>query len=33
MDGEIVKEGGHELAEKLENEGYEWVEDELAVDS
>jgi Fe-S cluster assembly ATP-binding protein len=30
MDGKLVKSGGPELAVKLEEEGYEWVEDELA---
>ncbi len=29
MDGQIVKEGGHELAHKLEDHGYEWVKEEL----
>ncbi|RKX23192.1 MAG: Fe-S cluster assembly ATPase SufC [Candidatus Zixiibacteriota bacterium] len=30
MDGKLVKSGGPELALKLEDEGYEWVEAELA---
>lgn len=29
MDGKIVRTGGVELAEQLENEGYEWLEEEL----
>lgn len=29
MDGQIVKEGGHDLAHKLEDHGYDWVEEEL----
>ncbi len=32
MDGKIVKAGGHELAEKLEDKGYDWIEDEVAAD-
>jgi Fe-S cluster assembly ATP-binding protein len=31
-DGRIVKSGGKELAEELEQKGYEWVERELASD-
>ena len=30
MDGQIVKSGGPELALKLEDEGYDWVESEVA---
>lgn len=30
VDGKIVKSGGHELAEKLEDEGYDWVKEETA---
>lgn len=30
IDGQIAKEGGAELAEKLEDKGYEWVEEEFA---
>jgi Fe-S cluster assembly ATP-binding protein len=29
LDGEVVEEGGPELAEKLEDEGYDWVRDEV----
>ncbi|MFC6975565.1 ABC transporter ATP-binding protein [Halomicroarcula sp. GCM10025709] len=29
LDGEIAKSGGAELAEKLEDEGYDWVRDEV----
>jgi Fe-S cluster assembly ATP-binding protein len=28
-DGRIVKSGGKELAEELEQKGYEWIEEEL----
>ena len=31
MDGQIVKTGGKELALKLEEKGYDWVKEELAV--
>ncbi|WP_219835979.1 Fe-S cluster assembly ATPase SufC [Paenibacillus sp. R14(2021)] len=31
MQGRIVKSGGPELAERLENEGYDWVKDELGI--
>lgn len=31
MQGRIVKSGGPELAERLENEGYEWVKEELGI--
>lgn len=31
MDGRIVKSGGRELAEKLENEGYDWVRSEIEI--
>ncbi|HEU4965845.1 MAG TPA: Fe-S cluster assembly ATPase SufC [Bacilli bacterium] len=30
MNGRIVKSGGHELAEQLEQQGYDWVKDEVA---
>jgi Fe-S cluster assembly ATP-binding protein len=30
-DGKIVKSGGKELAEELEQKGYEWIEEEVAV--
>jgi Fe-S cluster assembly ATP-binding protein len=30
VDGRIVKSGGKELAEELEQKGYEWVEEEVA---
>jgi len=29
MDGRIVRTGGHELAETLEERGYEWLEEEM----
>jgi len=29
VDGKIVKSGGAELAEKLENQGYDWIKQEL----
>lgn len=29
MDGNVVKTGGRELAEKLENEGYDWIRAEI----
>jgi Fe-S cluster assembly ATP-binding protein len=28
VDGKIVKSGGHELAEKLEEEGYDWAREQ-----
>jgi Fe-S cluster assembly ATP-binding protein len=31
MDGRIVKSGGKELALELENKGYDWIEQEVAV--
>ncbi|GMK47551.1 MULTISPECIES: Fe-S cluster assembly ATPase SufC [Paenibacillus] len=31
MQGRIVKSGGPELAERLENEGYDWVKEELGI--
>jgi Fe-S cluster assembly ATP-binding protein len=31
LDGRIVREGGAELADELEDKGYEWVREELAV--
>ncbi|MDY6774585.1 MAG: Fe-S cluster assembly ATPase SufC [Halobacteria archaeon] len=30
LDGEVAKKGGHELAEKLEDEGYDWIREEAA---
>ena len=32
MQGKVVKSGGAELAERLENEGYEWVKEELGIE-
>src|SRR5690625_1897375 len=32
MQGKIVKSGGPELAQRLEDEGYEWVKEELGID-
>lgn len=32
MNGKIVKTGGPELARKLEEEGYEWLRDELGIE-
>lgn len=32
MQGKIVKTGGAELSERLENEGYEWVKEELGIE-
>jgi Fe-S cluster assembly ATP-binding protein len=32
MDGKIVKQGGPELAKKLEDEGYAGLRDELGLD-
>ncbi|MEV2829210.1 Fe-S cluster assembly ATPase SufC [Paenibacillus larvae] len=32
MQGRIVKSGGPELAERLENEGYDWVKEELGIE-
>jgi Fe-S cluster assembly ATP-binding protein len=29
IDGEVAKSGGSELAEKLEDKGYDWVRDEV----
>lgn len=31
MQGRIVKSGGPELAERLENEGYDWIKEELDI--
>ncbi|WP_214630452.1 Fe-S cluster assembly ATPase SufC [Paenibacillus agaridevorans] len=31
MQGRIVKSGGPELAQRLENEGYDWVKEELGI--
>jgi Fe-S cluster assembly ATP-binding protein len=33
VDGRIVKSGGKELAEELEQKGYEWIEEEVAASS
>lgn len=32
MQGRIVKSGGAELAQKLENEGYDWIKEELGIE-
>ncbi len=32
MQGRIVKSGGPELAQKLEENGYEWIKDELGIE-
>jgi Fe-S cluster assembly ATP-binding protein len=32
MQGRIVKSGGPELAERLENEGYDWIKEELGIE-
>src|SRR5690606_14062251 len=32
MQGRIVKSGGPELAQKLENEGYDWIKEELGIE-
>ena len=32
MQGRIVKSGGKELAERLENEGYDWIKEELGIE-
>ncbi|HLR54297.1 MAG TPA: Fe-S cluster assembly ATPase SufC [Pseudogracilibacillus sp.] len=32
MQGRIVKSGGKELAERLEDEGYEWIKEELGIE-
>jgi Fe-S cluster assembly ATP-binding protein len=32
-DGRIVKSGGKELALKLEEKGYDWIKEELLVNS
>src|SRR5690625_2043912 len=32
MQGRIVKSGGPELAQRLEEEGYEWVKEELGIE-
>src|SRR3989338_8320843 len=31
IDGKVVKSGGHELAEQIENKGYDFVREEIAV--
>jgi len=31
MDGRIVETGGRELAEKLEEHGYDWIREEQAL--
>lgn len=33
MQGRIVKSGGAELAERLENEGYDWIKEELGIEN
>ncbi|GEK59488.1 ABC transporter ATP-binding protein [Marinococcus halophilus] len=33
MQGRIVKSGGAELAQRLENEGYEWIKEELGIEN
>jgi Fe-S cluster assembly ATP-binding protein len=33
MDGRIVREGGRELVEQLEREGYDWIREEVEVDA
>jgi Fe-S cluster assembly ATP-binding protein len=30
IDGKIVKSGGPELAHKLEDQGYDWIKEEIA---
>jgi Fe-S cluster assembly ATP-binding protein len=30
LDGRIVQEGGRELADQLEDKGYDWVREEVA---
>jgi Fe-S cluster assembly ATP-binding protein len=32
MQGRIVKSGGPELAERLENDGYDWIKEELGIE-
>ncbi|CAD2072786.1 ABC transporter ATP-binding protein [Phocicoccus schoeneichii] len=32
MQGKVVKSGGKELAERLENEGYDWIKEELGIE-
>lgn len=32
MQGRIVKSGGPELAQRLENEGYDWIKEELGIE-
>jgi Fe-S cluster assembly ATP-binding protein len=32
IDGKIVLSGGQELIEKIDQNGYEWVKDELGID-
>ena len=32
MQGRVVKSGGEELARRLEEEGYEWIKDELNIE-
>ena len=31
LDGRIVKSGGVELIEKIDNEGYDWIKEELGI--
>ncbi len=33
LDGRIVQEGGAELADQLEDKGYEWVREEVAANA
>jgi Fe-S cluster assembly ATP-binding protein len=32
VDGKIVKSGGYELVKKIDNEGYDWIREELHID-
>ncbi|MBC8922925.1 ABC transporter ATP-binding protein, partial [Escherichia coli] len=32
MQGKVVKEGGPELAKRLEAEGYDWIKQELGIE-
>src|SRR5699024_4497626 len=32
MQGRVVKSGGPELAQRLEEEGYEWIKEELGIE-
>lgn len=33
MQGKVVKSGGPELAQKLEAEGYDWLQQELGIEA